>query len=411
MGQMSSQRIRYLRTSDGVKSGRSLSGLRGVLVMTQLAASLAVLAAAGLLVRAQGRLSDLGVGYDLKSIVVTRVSSPIARDNSQGGAFSRTLIERVEALAGVRSIAVANSAPFQGSATEAVRTEAASAPHEWHPVRIRRVSPSYFDIFAVRIIRGRIFTADEIRPSSDLAPVVISEALARALWRSGDPVGARIHTKNSKILQVVGVAADTSSVQPGERDGPVIYQPLHPTSLADGVLIVRAMGSGDTLVPAIRATIRTLDPQQAPAPETVAAIVDRLADRYAFILKVGSIPAVLAFVLCLLGIYGVAAFSAAQRTREVGIRMALGARRQDIILLLGQSVAWPLLVGLPVGFALGAGLGVLFDRAHLLLGVSAMDPLSHAAAALLIAVTVIVATLIPARRASRLDPWRSLRVE
>ncbi len=242
-------------------------------------------------------------------------------------------------------------------------------------------------------------------------PVVVSEALSRLFWAAADPIGRRIYTQSGRQMEIIGVAADTSSIQLGELDGPIIYEPMHHVNVVDSVLVVQAAGGADTLVPAMGHAIRELDPELAAGPETLAAAIDRLAERYAFMLKVGSNPAVLALVLCLLGIYGVSAFAAAERTREIGVRMALGARAADVVRLFTRATLWPLALGVRVGLAAAAGLGVLFERADLLLGVPAVDPISYTAAGLLVACTALVATCIPARRATRLDPWRALRVD
>jgi hypothetical protein len=293
-----------------------------------------------------------------------------------------------------------------------VNTRPTDDPHDFRLVFFRKVSPAYFDAAGIRLLRGRVFgeTGAGKRVDMDVVPLVISDTFARALWPSQDPMSKRVRLKGSGQGEVIGVAADISSLRPSQVDGPVFYTPIQ-GDVIDSVLIVRGTADVSRLIPDIRSHIHTLDSALLPAPETVDAIIGRFVERYSVVLRVASIAAglALALFLCLLGIYGVAAFAAAQRTHEIGIRLAIGARRIDVFRLIVRLVARPLMIGLPIGIALAALLGKLFQRMELLVGLNPRDPLTYSAAGLLIASTALLATLVPAYRAARLAPWSALR--
>jgi len=391
--------------------GQCSSRLRNGLIATQIAVGVAVLASAGLLLRAQQRLSEFDAGFDPKSVVVTPL--PLSRagyDTVAARAFQRSLVERIQGLPGVRSVAIGTSAPFLGQSRVEVTTRAADDPRDVRLVALRKVSPAYFDAAGIRLLRGRVFGEAEAGKRADMgaAPIVISDSFAQALWPGQDPMGKRVRLKGAGQGEVIGVAADISSMRPSQKDGPVFYAPIG-GDVVDSILIVRGTADASQLIPGIRSHIHALDSALLPAPETVDTIIRRFVERYSVVLRVASIPAGLALFLCLLGIYGVAAFASAQRTHEIGIRLAIGARRIDVFRLIVRLVARPLMIGLPIGIALAALLGKLFQRMELLVGLNPRDPLTYSAAGLLIASTALLATVAPAYRAARLAPWSALR--
>jgi len=388
-------------------TGRTDAGgrvrVRRWLIAGQLAASLALLVAAGLTVQAQRRLFETGVGYDMESVLVTPLQlSRIGYDDARARLFLDRLHERVRALPGVESAALAQGAPFRGS-----RRMSLEAPDgQKRRVFVRRVSPEYFGTLQVRLLQGRGFTSTEAGSERAVTPVVVSRTFASTFWPNQDPLGQRLAKGD---LHVVGVAEDTSSVHLGQKDGVLLYLPIAAHAAPDTVQIVRTRGNAAQLIPVLRVEIRQMDPELAVASATIRAELDRQIERYAVIKTVAWAPSVLAVVLCMLGIYGVASFSAAQRTREIGVRLAIGATPREVVTLLLAALARPLGAGVVVGLALAVILAVLMKKTGLLLDLQPVEPLIYAAASVVVGSIAFLATLVPARRASRLDPARALR--
>lgn len=398
-----------LKPAGGAGAGSGPVRVRRWLIAGQLAASLALFVAAGLIVQVQARLFHTDLGYDPESVVVTSLAlSRVGYNETTGRIFHDRLLERVRGLPGVEAAALAHSAPFRGMWSTWVSAAGDDNAHGQRRVFFRRVSPEYFDTMQVRLLQGRIFTSAEMRSARGITPVVVSRTFASTFWPNREAVGQRLGNGD---IRVVGVAADTSSMQLGEMDGPLFYLPLYQPGVVDTVLIVRATGEATRLVPALRTEIRQLDPQLAIVPMTIRAELDHRAERYSFLVTVASIPSGLALVLCVLGIYGVAAFAATQRTQEIGIRLAIGAQRRDVVHLLLSALAGPLGAGVLAGLAFAVVLGILMKKAGLLLDLRAVEPVTYAVGCAVVGSIALVATLIPARRASRLDPARALRQE
>jgi predicted permease len=403
---------RSLKPTSHVSTGYGYTQVRRWLVAGQLAASLGLLVAAGLMVQVQTRLFQPTVGYDPRSVVVTPLAlSRIGYNEAAARSFHTRLLERLRGLPGVRAAALAIGAPFRGKRTAWVAAASDKSPDAQRPVFFRQVSPEYFDTMRVTLVQGRVFNTAEMQTSGDITPTVVSRTFASTFWPNRDPLGQRFPTANNGELHVVGVAQDTSSMRLGEMDGPIYYEPFPRRGVVDTTLIIRGTADAASLVPAIRSEIRKLEPQLAIDLVTIRAELDRQAERYAFLLTVAWIPSGLALALCVLGVYGVAAFAAAQRTQEIGIRMAIGAQPRDVIRLLLGATARPLLAGALGGLVLGLGLGALMQHADLLLDVSPIEPLSYATACAIVGAAALLATFIPTRRASRLNPSRALRDE
>jgi len=390
-------------------AGRSQTRVRRWLVAAQVAASLALLVTAGQMMRVQTRLFNTELTYDPRSVVVTPLSlSPVGYDTTSARVFHARLLESVQTLPGVRAAALAMGGLFRGKYTAWVSAPDGDDPQPRRVFR-RHVSPQYFETMQIPIIQGTAFGDFDARQADAVTPIVVSRTFASSFWTNRDPIGARITGAGKGERRVVGVAEDTSSMRLGEPDGPFYYEPVQ--NPVDAILVVRATGDATTLVPAIRARIRALDPQVASSPETIGAELDRQAERYGFIFKVATIPSGLALVLSVLGIYGVAAFAATQRAHEIGIRLAIGARRADVITLLLGAIKRPLAAGMLCGLMFAAAIGFLMRKAGLLMDIHPLDPLSYAVVCVIVASAAITATFIPARRASRLDPLKALREE
>ena len=406
--------LRVPLTNSLTPSGRGGSGhgsarVRAVLVSVQLAVSLALVATAGLAYRAQSRVFDMDLGYDPNTVL--RLALPLSRfgyDTHAAGPFLQTAVDRLKSLPGVRSVSLAQSVPFAGQSSTFVSVTRDTAGKQ--EVFFRRVSPSYFESLGIRLLHGRFF--DNAAGWDDMSPVpiVVSESLARRLWPTQDAIGQRLF-EPAREMQVVGVVADTFSMRFGEKDGPLFYAPIPQANVSDSFALIKCAGDPTTISRAVMLEMRALDSQLLIVPEAIGAIIERERSRYALVSTLAGALAGLTLVLCLVGLYGLASFSASQRTQEVGIRLALGARHADVIRLFLTSLTTPVILGCIGGLALAVGLGGIMARARLLSDLSVIDPVTLGGASLLLVATAALATLIPARRASRVDPLTALRHE
>jgi putative ABC transport system permease protein len=279
------------------------------------------------------------------------------------------------------------------------------------PSFLRRVSPPYFAGLGVRLKRGRLFTSEESARILAVTPVVVSEAFAARFWPGLDPLGKRFFVDGHRQLQVVGLVADAVSLRFGEKDGPLFYEPLDPSNVVDTTVLVAFSGDPATMARTIQAQVRGLDPQLLVMAESIRKVLEHQAEHYSFLSRLAAILAGLAFVLCLTGLYGVAAIFAARRTHEIGVRQAMGAQRSDIIRLFLVSLARPLTTGLLVGWGLASVLSNLLSKLHLLPALLPIDILSYGATSAVVVVAALSATFLPGIRAARLDPWHCLRDE
>ncbi|CAA9366531.1 MAG: Acidobacterial duplicated orphan permease (function unknown), partial [uncultured Gemmatimonadetes bacterium] len=392
-------------------AGGHRSRLRGALVVSQVALSLLALASAGLFARALAALHDADAGFRTPErvlLVGTDFGFAGVRDDARQRDAVARVLERVRALPGVRA---AGAATFvQMSVQGADATDA--RPLDGGDQRITQVShvtPGYFAALGMPIVRGRAI-GDEDRPGAPAA-VVLNETLARGLWPGADPIGRRVEVGGAQAT-VVGVARD------GVYDFDGLGKPAggfaylaYAQSPAEGVTLhVRADGAPAALVPAVRSALAAVDPRlPVLRPRTLAEhasgafFVQRTAATLLGLLGAA------AALLAALGVYGVVSYSVSRRTREIGIRAALGAAGRRIAGgFVGESVRMAA-GGLLLGVLLALGLGRLLHAQ--LPGVAAWDPATLAAAALAVTACTLAATWIPARRAARVDPATTLRSE
>jgi predicted permease len=389
------------------QAGHISPRLGGTLVANQLTISLALLIAIALMLRAQHRLLDVRLDYDAGATLVTSVD--LAHAGYSGRAareFYDRLIPAMRDRPGVGLVALSSPPPFRGLSRTTLTRDAGGNPSL--VTSFRSVSPDYFPIAGVRVLQGRLFTDSEARTPGRVMPVVVSESLARLVFQGGRSVGRRVRFGNDDPAEIVGVVSDTSSIRPGERDDPMLYQPIHTANVTSLAMMLRFSGDAASIVRATRAEVQAIDSRLSAAPETIAATIARDADRYSALVAMTAVPAGLALFLSMIAIYGLTAFAAAQRTHEIGVRVALGARPDQVIGLFFAALRRPFAVGAIAGSALAA-LGVtLVARADLMPTVSARDPLAYAVAIVVLLCTAAVATLIPAFRAARKEPWAAL---
>ena len=388
--------------------------IREVLVAAEVALSILLLAGAGLLARTLINLEHVDVGFVADRTLAMEISLPDTRYPTADAriAFYRRAIDGLRAVPGVRSAAASSTLPLTGNDMGiGFRIEGRPVRDDDHTnAAYHAVSSDYFSTMGIRIIRGRGFTD---RDGENAPPVlVISEAMARRYWPGEDPIGKRVTIgyNGTGPRDVIGVVADVKEAALSEPARPEMYAAFPQTPWPFFTAVVRSDGDPAPLAAALRAAVARLDPEQPPGDvQALTYYVREAASQPRFTAALAGTFAVLATVLAGLGIYGVLAYGVAQRRREIGIRMALGARAADVrSLVVGQA----LLLG-GIGIAVGVAGALVLTRvlASLLFGVGASDPLTFAVVCVVLLIVVAAAAWLPARRATRVDPLVALRAD
>jgi putative ABC transport system permease protein len=383
-----------------------------VLVGLEVALALVLLVGAGLLLRTASALRRFDPGFAPSGLAALRLSLPAARyDPARAVQFGADLVDRVRALPGVQEAALASDVPMAGQSAARNVTIEGREQDVTQPGGIRAyyhlVGDGYFEAMKIRV-RGRTFTPAD---AADGGVVIISETMARRHWPDRDPIGARLRSSD-RLVEIVGVAADVKQrrlVEAATAD-PDVYLPLRQWPRSGYWVVVRSTVDGAGVLGSVRQAARGLDPavptfSGTTADELVAAETAR--SRFVAVL-VGSFAAV-ALLLAAIGVYGVAGYAVAQRTQEIGTRMALGATPADVLrLVVGQGL-WPVGVGLLAGALSALAFGRVLEG--LLVGVRPQDPATLATTTALLGAIALLASYVPARRATRIDPVAALRAD
>lgn len=388
--------------------------LRRIFVAGQIAMSLVLLFASGLFLRALGRAMGTDVGFDPSGVETTSLGLALdGYDEERGRVLQRALLDSGRGLPGVSSVALALDLP-QDLASHG----SAVYPEEWgvDPEGERGVgadynvvSNGYFETLGITVLRGRGFLSNDRRDGQPVA--VVTRALVERVWPGVDPVGRRVRfgSESAPLRTVVGVVEDTPNQVVTDDPGPMVYLPLEQRYEANVSLLVRGPGDASLAGP-IRAALRDLDPRLTLTPvvplesrTALGVLPQRIAATATTVL------ALLALALSALGVHGVLAYAVAQRTREMGIRMAVGARAREIAGLMLRQGLRLALPGILMGIPLALGVGRLLQS--FLLGGRVVDPLTLASVTAAILLAIVTASWMPARRAAGVDPVRALRVD
>jgi putative ABC transport system permease protein len=392
-------------------AGRSHRHLKNLLVVSEVALSLVLLTGAGLLIKSFVRLWQTNFGFHEENVLTLAVSLSGSHypDSAKRIAFLRQLLDRVTTLPGVDAAAVASNLPTDGGWVWAFAIEGRPnpAPGQEPNETVQFVTPGYFRTLGVPLRRGRLFDGHDTEQSPPV--VMINDALARKYWNDRDPLGERIQVFGTPRT-IVGIVGDTRQDGLAVEPKPQIYFCSFQLLLGPSNLIIRTIADPLNLVAAVRQQVRALDNTLAVADiRTLEMVLTRNLSRQRLVMSLMGIFAVLALLLAMIGVYGVMAHSVSQRQQEIGIRMALGANSSDVLTMVLRQGMSLVLAGLALGSVAALGLTRLLTSQ--LFGVSPVDPLISAGVAILMIFVSLLASILPARRAARMDPLVALRYE
>jgi predicted permease len=404
--------VPLLNESPSTRQGRRRHLSRSGLVVGQLCISLVLLTQSALLVKGFTRSLQADMGFEKKDMLVAQVVLGMyGYDESRAHAFFQSLQERLRALPGVKSVSLARRVPL--SLSGGGRAQPVILPGKQNPsdIKCNIVDAGYFRTMGTALLRGRDFTAQDI--SSDARVIIINQTFARSFWPNTDPIGQVIRiglAPRISAFTIIGIARDGPINRIGEIPEPYFYQPFTHGFGGELSVLVETAGDPGALAGPVRQSIHALDKIVSPfLINTLKEVIRQgLYDQEMLASFMGSFG-LLGLILASFGLYGIVSYSVGQRTREIGLRMALGAQRRDALLLvLRQGLILALLgtaIGLPIALATGFLLGYELN------GVSPADPTALGGTALLLVTVSLIASYIPARRATRVDPMIALRVQ
>jgi len=393
--------------------------VRSALVIAELALAVVLVCGAALLIRSFWTLQQVNPGFVATGVLKAEYQLPASRypanfqswpDFKEQHAFTRALLARAATLPGVRDVAITGNHPLDPGFTNSftiVGREAES--RSWPEISIRRITPGYFATVGLQLVRGRLLLESDTTTSAPVA--LINAAAAKRFFGDRDPVGAQIRFWGT-ARTIVGVVADEKFHGLAEASPIGAYTPLSQTPSANGagVLLVRTEANPSSLANAVTNAIHEIDPGLAVfAVEPLHDTMSRSIGQRRFTMLLLALFAFVALLLAAIGIHGVLSYGVSQRRREIGIRMALGARRPDLVASVVRQGLTLTGVGLLVGF-LGAGVFTRLLRAQLF-GITASDPLTLASVVGLLGLVALAATVSPAHRAASVDPIVTLRSE
>jgi putative ABC transport system permease protein len=400
---------------DGIRGGSEATvknRTRSLLVVFESAIAVMLLIAAGLLIRSLVALQNVDPGFDPNNVLTLRVDLPRQKYNTPEKAsnFFEQLETRVAGLPGVEAVGLITDLPLSGEARDMpYRVEGRPATSDIAFVDFRRVNKNYFSAMRIPLRRGRNFTEQEVR-QSDKA-IVVSQAFVDSVFPNEEALGKRLIIWSgirNEPYEIIGIVGDTRYQSLQGEPSATMYVPTRELLFVN--LVIRTQGDPLSLVGGVRKEVNALDPDQPIAairPMTEWVAMSAAGARYRTTLL--GLFALLAMILAATGIYGVMSYSVAQRTQEIGVRMALGARPLDVLKLVVRQGMMLALIGVIVGLA--GALALTRVMSSLLFGVTERDPITFVAVAALLIVVAFISCFVPAHRATRVDPLIALRCE
>jgi predicted permease len=395
----------------GHRGLRGLLSLRQVLVVAQVAMSLIALIAAALFLRELRNAQRIDTGFETRGVLVMNFN--LLREGytpERGATFYDQIVERVAGLPGVQGAAIAQVSPLAGGFARSVFPEGADTTTTGRIlVQVNTVGTGYFQTIGIPLVRGRDFARSDTAESPKV--VIVNQTMAAQFWKGEDPLGKRFKFfGDDDFTTVIGVARDSKYNGVAEDPQNFIYQPMTQNYTPQATLHVRTAGDAASLAGAVRGAARELDPSLSVFNvRTLAEQVSNSLQPLTMNVLMLAVFGALALLLASIGLYGVASYAVAQRTREIGVRMALGAQPSSVIgLVLGQGM---ILVGIGLAIGLIAAYAAAGLMSTLVRVVNPHDPVTFAVTAAGLGTVALLASYIPARRATRIDPLIALRTD
>jgi putative ABC transport system permease protein len=398
--------------------GKEHRRLRDALVVSEVALAVVLLLASGLLIQSFLHLTQVDPGFDRRHVLTFQLDSPAAKQGPQGAAFYRDVVKQLGTIPGIRSASAVASLPLTGdNIISSIEMEGQPTPIGSRPsADFNAIEPDYFRTLGIALVAGRDFTARDDLKSTPVA--IIDRVLAQRFFPNQDPIGKHIRPGigngygpgEPPMREIVGIVGDVKQGDPGAEAAPEVYAPLAQCPFSPMFVVVHTANDPLSIVPPVRRQVASLD-RDAPIyhVETLDQYFVQSVSAPRFITLILTGFAGLALLLASVGIYGVISYIAVQRTHEIGIRMALGAQKGEILRTVVAKGLAPALAGLAIGLVLALRLTRILSS--LLYGVNPADPLTFAAVSLILIGVALLACYIPARRAARVDPMLSLRYE
>ena len=400
--------------TDSLKEGGRGDGAVGIrtrraLVVCEVALSVVLLAGAAVMLRSLRALQTVDVGFDGRSVLTMTVSLPVTRYQTpaQRTAFFDAALEKIRALPGVMAAGAIDDLPLSGGSVQPIVVEGRPEllPREQPTVQVRAMTPGYLKAMGIPVLRGRD-VAD-----NDVDVMLVSRSAARLLWGDADPIGQRVTLplqSRTRTRAVVGIVADVKQDRLAEAAPPSVYNYTREREQPGLALVLRTSVPPSSIAPSAIGVIRAIDPEQPVANvRTMIEVRDEQLTSPRLTAVLFGFFASVALTLATVGIYSVLAYIVKGRSREIGIRSALGAQTGDVLRLVVREGMTPALIGIAAG-VVAARLAAL-SLEQLVFGVSASDPLTLTGVALTLGLVALLASLVPAYRASRLDPATVLR--
>jgi predicted permease len=396
---------------------RKRTWLRHGLVVAQLTMSLVLLVTAGLFLRSLQRAASIDAGFNVRAVDTIQIDTRIAgyQTDDQGLQAANGLMERFRSMPGVTAVAASRMVPLQGGGMGLGNVHVPGRVNPDGSDTINSdcdvISPDYFTALQLRLVAGRAFTAQDQRTSPGV--IIVNERFAADAWPGQDPIGKQIKLADSspaaRTFQVVGVARDSKYRAINEAPRNFFYFPLAQQFLSELTFYVRHEG-GESRIGDLRRAVTAFDPMLPVVHSATleAATALSLIPQLIAAWVAGSVGSI-GLLLAAFGLYGLMAFSVAQRAREIAIRMALGSSQENVLWLVMRQAGRLTLLGVTVGGAIAIGASLLLQS--LLIGLTPVDPVAFGAALAILSGVTMAASIVPARRAARMDPMRALRAE
>jgi putative ABC transport system permease protein len=408
--------------SRSATGARRLKLMRGAMVVAEISLSLVLLISAGLLLESLWKLLNVNPGFRAENVVTCRIDLPRAKypEDRRQAEFYRSVLGQARAIPGVEAAGLVTSLPFSGSrgtSSFSIDDRPGSRGSNGQSADRHQVAPGYFAAMGIPLLAGHDFTDTDDMEHPGVA--IINEAAANRFWPNENPLGKRITIGMGQEVklygkavsrEIIGIVGNVKHEQLKDDFQPEIYVPALHLPAPNMYLIVRGKAPAETLINSIRRAVQTIDPEQPiRRAQLVETAIAKTVAPQRLVAALLSLFAGLALTLAMVGIYGVMSYSVAQRTQEIGVRMALGAQSRDVLKLILRQGMTLALVGVGAGLLVSAALTRLMKG--LLYDVGPNDPLTFVGIALLLITVALLAALIPARRATKVDPMIALRCE